>query len=95
MKINVKIPKKLNIGKIKTGTVVLQSGNGASYGIGDVYITSTNENPSLRLGGTWELIDKHFKEWSYYSVDLADIAQYVTPHDNATPYAFGIVRSEH
>ena len=29
--------------------------------IGDVVITSTNENPSSRLGGTWELIDKEFK----------------------------------
>lgn len=28
--------------------------------IGDIVITSTNENPSSRLGGTWELVDKEF-----------------------------------
>ena len=32
--------------------------------IGDIVITSTNENPSSRLGGTWELIDKEFKSTS-------------------------------
>lgn len=32
--------------------------------IGDVVITSTNENPSSRLGGTWELIDKEFKSYA-------------------------------
>ena len=31
------------------------------YPINSVVITSTNENPSSRLGGTWELIDKEFK----------------------------------
>lgn len=30
------------------------------YPIGSVYMTSTNENPSSYLGGTWELIDKEF-----------------------------------
>lgn len=34
------------------------------YKIGDVVITSTNENPSGRLGGTWELIDKEFKSYA-------------------------------
>lgn len=28
--------------------------------VGDIVITSTNENPQDRLGGTWELIDKEF-----------------------------------
>lgn len=30
------------------------------YPIGSVYITSTNTNPSAKLGGTWELVDKEF-----------------------------------
>lgn len=30
--------------------------------VGSVLITSTNTNPSSELGGTWELIDKEFKE---------------------------------
>lgn len=31
--------------------------------IGDIHITSTNQNPSIYLGGTWELVDK---DLSYY-----------------------------
>ena len=30
------------------------------YSIGSIFITSTNENPSNKLGGIWELIDKTF-----------------------------------
>lgn len=30
------------------------------YSVGSVYVTSTNTNPSAKLGGTWELIDKEF-----------------------------------
>ena len=30
--------------------------------VGSIHITSTNENPSSKFGGTWELIDKEFKE---------------------------------
>ena len=81
-----------------TGNIVIQGGSGGSgidfYG-GSVFITSTNENPSQYLGGEWELIDKHYKEWSYYSSNEDEIAEYVEPHKNATPYAFGIIRSEH
>lgn len=32
------------------------------FDIGAIYITSTNTNPSEKLGGTWELIDKEFKK---------------------------------
>lgn len=71
------------------------SGGGVSLNVGDIYITSTNENPSLRLGGEWELVDKHFKEWAYYSSNVNEIAEYVTPNSNAIPYAFGIVRGPH
>ena len=28
--------------------------------IGSIVVTSTNENPASRLGGTWELVDKEF-----------------------------------
>ncbi len=69
--------------------------NTPSFEVGDIYVTATNENPSERLGGAWELVDKHFKEWSYYSSNADEIAEYVTPNSNATPYAFGIIRSEH
>ena len=34
----------------------------ATYPVGSVYISSTNENPGSKLGGTWELIDKGFKD---------------------------------
>lgn len=79
---------------IQEENVINVTGN-ANYTVGDVYITSTNENPSLRLGGEWELVDKHFKEWAYYSSNIDEISEYVTPNSNATPYAFGIIRSEH
>lgn len=32
------------------------------YKIGDIYISSQNVNPEAQFGGTWELIDKEFKE---------------------------------
>lgn len=95
MKINVKIPNKINIGEIRLFSLNESGTGGVSYEIGDIYITTTNTNPNSRLGGTWELIDKHFKEWAYYSSNVNEIAEYVTPHSNATPYAFGIIRSEH
>lgn len=36
----------------------------ATYPVGSVYVSNTNENPSSRLGGTWELIDKEFKSYA-------------------------------
>lgn len=41
-----------------TGTVSVGE---STYPIGSVYCNSTNTNPSEKLGGTWELIDKGFK----------------------------------
>jgi hypothetical protein len=35
--------------------------------VGSIYITSTNTNPSSTLGGTWELVDKSFRN-AYISV---------------------------
>lgn len=38
-----------------------------AYVVGNVLITSTNENPSTYLGGSWELIDKGFKSAFIYN----------------------------
>ena len=65
------------------------------YPVGSIFISNTNVDPATFMGGQWELVDKHFKEWSYYSSNTDDMEEFVTPHSNATPYAFGIVRSEH
>ena len=35
-----------------------------AHDVGSVFITSTNENPSKKLGGTWVLIDKEFSSKS-------------------------------
>ena len=32
------------------------------YPVGSTYVTSTNESPASYLGGSWELVDKRFKE---------------------------------
>lgn len=32
-----------------------------THKVGDIYVTSKNENPSSYLGGTWILVDKEFK----------------------------------
>lgn len=65
------------------------------YPIGSIYMSVNSTSPATFMGGQWELIDKHFKEWSFYSTDTEVIKEYVTPTDNAIPYAFGIIRSEH
>lgn len=47
---------------------------GANYGDifpkGGIYVSSTNENPSSKFGGTWELIDKEFKSYAASSNDF-------------------------
>ena len=47
-----------------------------SWPIGTVIITSSNTNPSVYYGGTWELIDKEFKNFSntYSSTEVSKIA---------------------
>ena len=63
----------------------------AAYDIGDVYITSTPENPQGRLGGTWELIDKAFRvEQFAYSGE--DISNYVTIENNSVDISQFVVR---
>ena len=37
------------------------STTGAEFPIRSVLITSTNENPAAKVGGTWELLDKEYK----------------------------------
>ncbi len=62
-----------------------------AYDIGDVYITSTPENPQRRLGGTWELIDKGFRvEQFAYSGE--DISNYVTVENNSVEISQFVVR---
>lgn len=62
-----------------------------AYDVGDVYITSTPENPQGRLGGTWELIDKGFRvEQVAYSGE--DIANYVTVENNSVEISQFVVR---
>lgn len=58
--------------------------------IGSVYITSTNENPSSYLGGTWELIDKE-----YASIYGSNKDTYWTSNDNATLNSIYIIRGGH
>lgn len=57
--------------------------------IGDIVITSTNENPASRLGGTWELIDKDFIELS------GNFKEWFTPSSNVTLNNFYVVRNKH
>lgn len=47
--------------KDKDGTTVYSC---PFYPIDSIVVTSTNENPSSRLGGKWELIDKEFKSYA-------------------------------
>ena len=62
--------------------------------IGDIVITSTNENPSSRLGGTWELIDKEFSEF-YHKYDETELSNYITDGAGATCTELCIIRSGH
>jgi hypothetical protein len=62
-----------------------------AYDIGDVYITSTPENPQERLGGAWELIDKGFRvEQFAYSGE--DISNFVTIENNSVDISQFVVR---
>ena len=56
--------------------------------IGDIVITSTNENPASRLGGTWELIGKDFNDLSGNFVDWVDTTS------NCTVSSLFLVRSK-
>ena len=62
--------------------------------IGSVVITSTNTNPSSRLGGTWELIDKEFSWWAVYWED-DNTNNPFTKTTNTSKCNVGIVRVGH
>lgn len=57
--------------------------------IGDIVITSINENPASRLGGNWELVDKDFIEIA------GNFKEWFTPSSNVTLNNFYVVRSKH
>ena len=56
--------------------------------IGDIVITSTNTNPSSRLGGSWELVDKEFINIGTSSVGFE-------PSDNIKNVTASFTRSGH
>ena len=43
------------------------------FPVGSVVCESTNTNPSVYYGGTWELIDKQFKYKQWLTADVSDI----------------------
>lgn len=43
------------------------------YPVGSVYITDTNTNPATYLGGTWKLVEKHFKRQILKSTDVSGL----------------------
>ena len=45
----------------KLSALAPSTGGSAGYPVGSILITSTNTNPGSTVGGTWELIDKEFK----------------------------------
>ncbi len=59
--------------------------------IGDIVITSTNKNPSSRLGGTWELIDKEFIDLVTSSTD----STYFSSSSSITFDNIYIMRTKH
>lgn len=60
------------------------------FPVGSVYITSTNESPSSYLGGTWQLIDKGFRE-EYVNDTAGDLFTMNTT--NISSYQVALTRS--
>lgn len=65
------------------------------YRIGDIFITSTPDNPSSQLGGKWELFDKEFESYQNKYTDAADIAKYITCTSNCNVTEFVVRRIGH
>lgn len=61
----------------------------ATYPIGSVYVSNTNENPGLKLGGTWELIDKEFKSYGVNN------KAFFTPNSNVSSHDCWLIRAGH
>ena len=61
--------------------------------MGDIIITSTNTNPASALGGTWELVDKDFKE--LYSNTTDDDTYFVRNKANTSTVSTVIARRGH
>lgn len=63
-----------------------------SFSIGTVIITSSNVNPKIDYGGTWELIDKEFKSKYVYEQS----SEYFEMNENvSTTSLFTFIRSGH
>lgn len=61
------------------------------YPINSVVITSTNENPSTKFGGTWELIDKEFQS----TINSVSDTTYFTPGTKVSGGICYVCRSGH
>ena len=72
--------------KDKTGNKVVTV---PYYPINSVVITSTNENPSTKFGGTWELVDKEFKS------SAGNSTTFFTANSNATTKSCLLIRAGH
>lgn len=62
------------------------------YPVNSTYVTSTNENPSSYLGGTWTLYDKQFS-YKYFSGKTDDSP--FTPTSNTSSYNLYLHRYGH
>ncbi len=71
-------------------SLTVKKKNIIGYEINDVIVTNTNVNPSERLGGTWELIDKEFKSENTNSNSFFDANT-----SNCIVNTFYITRSGH
>lgn len=65
------------------------------YPIGTVIITSSNTNPSIYYGGTWELIDKEFKKSYGNFITTEASSQMILESTNVTILQSAFERSGH
>lgn len=65
------------------------------YPIGSIYVTQTNESPSLSIGGSWELVNKDFSSLAVSEVEMASGVYLVPQSENATTFNRSIVRNGH
>lgn len=62
------------------------------YPVNSVYVSSSNEDPSSKIGGTWSLIDKEFSYLATYKQD----SEYISFNDkNVSGVYFGFTREGH